>query len=494
MARGEERHGSTIHYGRRRTIALGACVLLAQASLAYADSSAPIGSDAGAADPLLGSDSLSIVRPRYDLALAEIEGNNMVVNSFDRFLIPALFDLPGDWAQTNLQTAWANVEGPWGITDEAPFPVTEIGHPIQGSLYFIAGRANGFDFWESAAGTAFGALMWKVFGEVDDPYVNSLITTTMGGIALGEMLHRLYIEAASQGSAARFVASPLDAADDALFGKDRDEGARGRVALSLEAGMVAPYLELDPLRGIAPGPGDIAGVVGDTIVYGDPFGDRGAPFDYFEQRFDLALSPSFYGLSFFSDGTLFSLPLVDDQRTELSFASCLHYDYVYSSIVELEANAVGLSLIGERKEADRLALKGELHVNAVVLGANENEYFREFDGAQGINQQGRDYDFCFGEEAKVYLSASQPRLGTLSLELTCYGFQAIPGVYVSSDPPAPVDYSIVGILDLAYERDVAAHLGIGVAYLLYFKDALYGSLPPILESVQAVTVYARLHS
>jgi hypothetical protein len=461
------------------------CAFIVTAVFVYADP------DSVLENASLPIDSIPSNTPRYGLAFAEILGNNALVNSFDRFLTPALFGLPGGWAQTDLDTAWANIEGPWGFDDQAPFPVTEIGHPIQGSFYFIAGRSNGLDFWESAAGTAFGAVTWKIFGEVDDPYINSIITTTMGGVALGEMLHRLYIEADRQGSIARFFVSPLDAGNDAVFGKDWDNGAYGRVSLSLEAGLVVPYLDLDSSRGIAPGIGNITGEVGDTLVYGDPYGDRSAPFDYFEQRLNIAISSSFYGLSFFSNGTLFSLPISDDQHNELSFASCLHYDYIYSSLVELEASAVGLSLIGEQHDPNHLVLKGEFHLNVVALGTDENEYFREFNGAQGINEQGRDYDFCFGEGAKLYLSASQPLLGTLSLECTCYDFQAIPGVSVSCSPPAPLDYSIVGILDIAYEHDVAAHLRIGTAYLLYFKDALYNSLPMVNESIQTVTLYIK---
>jgi hypothetical protein len=466
----------------RRSLFLAA--MLFAAFHAHADSSSPseVG-DASGADPSAAASPYE--KPRYLLALAEVEGNNVAVNAFDRLV------LPGDWAQTDLKTAWANVQGPWGF-DEDPFPVNEIGHPIQGSQYFIAGRSNGLDFWESGAGTAFGAVMWKLFGEVDDAMINDVVTTTLGGMALGEMLHRLYIEAESQDSFARFFASPLDAANDALFGKDWDESTQGRVSLSLQAGVVAPYLDLDPSRGVVPGFGEITGELGDTIIYGDPFGGRSAPFDYFEQRFTLAISPSFYGLSFFSDGTLYSFPLVDDGRTELSLAPCLHYDYVYSSLIELSANAVGLSLIGERREANGFLLKGEAHVNALALGTDENEDFREFEGAQGINEEGRDYDFCFGAETKIYLEATQPRLGTLSLEFTGYNFQPIPGVYVSSSPPSPLDYAIVGIFNFSYERIVASHVGVGVAYLLYFKDALYDSLPRVGESIDTVTFYGRL--
>jgi hypothetical protein len=450
--------------------------LFAIASLAYADSSAPT-EGTPLPDPSGG-------QPRRAVALAEILGNNILVNAFDRSV------LPGAWADTDFQTSWANLRGPW-VFDQDPFPVNEIGHPIQGSLYFVAGRANGLGFWESAAGTAFGSLTWKLFGEVDDPNINDLITTTLGGTALGEMEHRLYVEAKRQGSEGRFFASPLDAANDALFGGDED-GARGRVSLSLEAGVVAPYLDPDPSRRLAPGFGDIAGEFGDTIVYGDPFGARSAPFDYFEQRFNAALSPSFYGLSFFSNGTLLSLPIADTGRSELSVAASLHYDYVYSSLIELAANSAGLSLIGELRDPSGGLFKGELHVNALALGANENEYYREYIGAQGINQEGRDYDFCFGGEAKVYLSASLPRLGTLSLEGTCYDFRPIPGIAVSSSPPAPLDYSIVGILNLAYEHPVAARLSLGAAYTLYFKDALYSDLPSVAESAQSVALYAKL--
>jgi hypothetical protein len=478
------------------TIALRCSVIIAlvAAPFVYADSPAPIEGYAAASGVDTPSASLpSVERPRCLLALTEIEGNNIIVNIFDRFIIPETTGLPGGWAQTDLSTAWANIDGNWTF-DQDPFPVNEIVHPIQGSQYFIAGRSNGFGFWESAAGTALGSVMWKIFGEVDDPMINDVITTTLGGVTLGEMLHRLYIEAERQGSAACYFVSPLDAANDALFGKGWNDVIPSRVSLSLEAGLMAPCLDLDSSRGIAPGIGDVAGEVGDTIIYGDPFGDRSAPFDYFEQRFNIALSSSFYGLSFFSDGTLFSLPLVDNQRSELSFASCLHYDYVYSSLIELSANAVGLSLLGERHGSNGLVLKGEVHLNALALGTDENEYFREFEGPQGINEEGRDYDFCFGEETKLYLSASQPRLGTLSLEFTCYDFQPIPGVTVSSTPPTPLDYSIVGILDLAYEHEVAAHLGIGVDYLLYFKDALFDSLPEVSESIQAATLYVKLHS
>ena len=88
------------------------------------------------------------------------------------------------------KTWWANMEQGW-VWDLDEFLVNQIGHPYQGSNYFNAGRANGLSFWESAGITAFGSGTWEYFGETNHASVNDLINTTLGGMALGEMFHRV---------------------------------------------------------------------------------------------------------------------------------------------------------------------------------------------------------------------------------------------------------------------------------------------------------------
>lgn len=53
---------------------------------------------------------------------------------------------PGTW-WTNMQQGWV-----WDLDD---LTVNQIGHPYQGSNYFNTGRANGLNFYESSAITAF---------------------------------------------------------------------------------------------------------------------------------------------------------------------------------------------------------------------------------------------------------------------------------------------------------------------------------------------------
>jgi hypothetical protein len=92
-------------------------------------------------------------------------------------------------ARITPKTWWANMEQGW-VWDLDDFGVNQIGHPYQGSNYFTAGRANGLSYWESAGITAFGSGTWEYFGETNHASMNDLINTTLGGMAIGEMLHR----------------------------------------------------------------------------------------------------------------------------------------------------------------------------------------------------------------------------------------------------------------------------------------------------------------
>ena len=92
-------------------------------------------------------------------------------------------------ARVTPKTWWANMQQGmvWDLND---FAVNQVGHPWQGSNYFDAARANGLNFYESSALAAFGSATWEFFGETAHPSLNDFINTTLGGISLGEMLHR----------------------------------------------------------------------------------------------------------------------------------------------------------------------------------------------------------------------------------------------------------------------------------------------------------------
>ena len=94
-----------------------------------------------------------------------------------------------DTAKITPETWWVNMKRGWEW-DLDDFVVNQIGHPYQGNNYFTTGRANGLNFWESSALTAFGSGTWEYFGETNQASLNDFINTTLGGISLGEMFHR----------------------------------------------------------------------------------------------------------------------------------------------------------------------------------------------------------------------------------------------------------------------------------------------------------------
>jgi len=75
--------------------------------------------------------------------------------------------------------------------DDNDWGTNQIGHPYQGSNYFTSGRAHGLTFYESTAVAAFGSATWEFIFENNRASLNDLVNTTLGGIALGEVMHRI---------------------------------------------------------------------------------------------------------------------------------------------------------------------------------------------------------------------------------------------------------------------------------------------------------------
>ena len=64
-------------------------------------------------------------------------------------------------------------------------------HPYHGSIYYNAARSNGLSYVETIPYVALGSVMWEISGEMERPSINDFITTSAGGLAMGEVLHRV---------------------------------------------------------------------------------------------------------------------------------------------------------------------------------------------------------------------------------------------------------------------------------------------------------------
>jgi len=263
--------------------------------------------------------------------------------------------------------------------DYNSFSVNQVGHPYQGSLYFNTGRANGLSFWESAPLVALGSASWEYFGERNPAAINDFVTTTLGGIALGEMLHR----------AGWLI---------------RDSGATGRGRLFRELAATV----LDPMTGanrfitgdasrVTENPPDLKpaftvsdfelgvqwnGEVNERAVNatGEPFvglrlGYNDVYTSPFKQPYDaFALTLRLGGGSAVSEaairGRLYGRVLgADKEKSQSQFYVAQAYDYQDNGVFEYggQSVVVGLSRLLQPSDSTRLAVFGA--AGPIVLGA-----------------------------------------------------------------------------------------------------------------------------
>lgn len=91
------------------------------------------------------------------------------------------------------KTVSHHLDGTEGWTfDVDQFITNQFAHPYHGSLEFAAARSSGVPFWQAGLYTFAASLSWELLAENEPPAINDQITTTLGGMFLGEVLHRTY--------------------------------------------------------------------------------------------------------------------------------------------------------------------------------------------------------------------------------------------------------------------------------------------------------------
>lgn len=100
--------------------------------------------------------------------------------------------------------------------DANHFGTNFIGHPLGGTLYYLAARGNRLSVAQSFSWAFTGSLLWEYLGEIGErPSYNDMIATPWGGVANGETFTQL------GAFFARGRPSPATRAAEILFGWPR---------------------------------------------------------------------------------------------------------------------------------------------------------------------------------------------------------------------------------------------------------------------------------
>jgi len=87
------------------------------------------------------------------------------------------------------------------IIDDDLFAVNYFGHPYQGGYYYNALRSQGASAWHSALFCTAQSVLWEYVweGGMEQPSIQDLISTPIGGIIYGELTHMLSIKMGKNG-------------------------------------------------------------------------------------------------------------------------------------------------------------------------------------------------------------------------------------------------------------------------------------------------------
>ncbi len=124
------------------------------------------------------------LRKSYSVPAWEILGFDFLLNRINR-----KFSGVPDY-NNSVSSTRANLRGKW-VTDNDPYSTNQFGHPYQGSMYHGFARSAGLNYWESAAYTFGGSILWELAGENTPPSKNDQVASGIAGSFLGESLFRM---------------------------------------------------------------------------------------------------------------------------------------------------------------------------------------------------------------------------------------------------------------------------------------------------------------
>ena len=334
---------------------------------------------------------------------------NALVHGFDRFI------LAEDFAKTTMRTWRHNLTNGF-VWDNDQFSTNLFAHPYHGNLYFNAARSSGLSFWLSAPYALGGSLMWELFGEVEPPAVNDLIATTIGGICIGETMHRisdLVLRSDAHGferfwrEALCTIVDPMKGLSRIVSGRawrlDRSHPSAGLQPAAVDFSMSAGFRYLADDGALFRG--EQNPYVNLYLEYGEPLmrGEHNRPYDFFDAEVTFGLSSNQPIISHLSVlGRLWSTPMLPGRRMNAEVGFYQHFNYFDSQPVKdgtslvpyriSEAASLGPGIIFQFPEVGSIAkLEQRLFLSGILLGGTRSDYYNVID---------RDYNMGSGLSLK----------------------------------------------------------------------------------------------
>jgi hypothetical protein len=326
------------------------------------------------------------------LAIGEAIGINVVVNLFDQ----ATHEHPEEF-YVSPETWWENIQENFNW-DDNNFVTNQFAHPYHGNTYYNAGRSNGLTYYESAALTALGSLTWEFFGEVNRPSFNDFFNTTLGGISMGEMLHRTATTVRDNQAtgfsrtwreATGFLIDPVGGFNRILRGEsgrvwaNPEEHDPERLRVYVGYGVLARGDEDFRFGSDATG-----GVFDFRMNYGNPFAEQKRPFDTYSFRLEMASADSGLINGIRGEGILVAFGDPTTERSASRFALTHRFDFYDNAAYQYGGQILEGRYASTKPKGESSDFYWQAGAQVVLLGAVNSEFtgltLRQYDYGPGV--------------------------------------------------------------------------------------------------------------
>ena len=417
---------------------------------------------------------------RADLAIAEMAASNILIWSSNLYLREDNYSFQIGWrtVEMNLRHGFE-----W---DPNNFMTNFFAHPYHGNTYFNAARTNGLNYWESIPFAFAGSMMWEIYMESEFPSYNDLIATTWGGVALGEALYRFseqVLDDRARGverfgrEIAGTLLNPVGAFNRLIKG----DMFRHTSIVNHNRNSIEGYLA-------SAGPGHLIGTDMSvtefspaweiTLHYGKPFQEKKnrKPFDYFTFRLWTSQSDTTRNLTILARALLIGKNIQGKNGQNHLMGIYQYYDNIDQETINIGAMSFGGTLLSRFPLGKGFDLVTGPSIAGILLGAGNNEYVTSY--------QGRNYNYGQGFKGKLDVLLRHQKLGELFVDysyFSLYTLEGAPGV------------DRLHVLDATYLIEVWRHLGLGLEYFYYYRDAKYDNNPDVKKEIKGSRVLVSYH-
>jgi hypothetical protein len=399
------------------------------------------------------------------------------------------------WALPTADSIRKSLSQPWEWENTDGFIVNQFSHPLQGSFYYTAGRANGFGFYESAFFSLFGSFTWETFFEANHASINDFITTITGSLSMGEILYRVYLEACAAGVPApiAFLLNPMAGFHRFITGWEPPD--YGRNFYHFQAYLGAGYVqtgysisagneEMFSFRGPAVN-------LGAAVIYGDPFDQAGwTAFEHFEAAASFGLNMvNYMKIRFISDGYLFSFSPLYTDTDMMSTGLSLQFDFVAlgkfdgnDSTINQYSNALDWTIKYQHLFSENAAFQIKFHAGFTFMGVSD--YYSP-ESPRDIEIPKHELkNYGPGLNSKLFVNLAHKKCGRLELGLLWYMMWLYPKTSVLSQ--AEVYWLFA---DLTYSYNFTKNLSLGITDSFSLERGVFSGFPDTRKNNNEITLF-----